>query len=94
MLTNFGSRNCLTIDIIINKVRIAIPKDKSPFKPDIIAQGIITVPDPKIGSASTNPINKAISNGYCTLNFKKDNTYNPTKEMIKETKISVASAFK
>ena len=46
LLTNLGSKNCLTIDIMINKTRIAIPNDKSPFNPEIIAHGTITVPDP------------------------------------------------
>ena len=64
LLTSLGSKNCLTIDIIINKVIIAIPNLKSPFNPDIIAHGIITVPEPRIGSASTNPINNAIRRGY------------------------------
>ena len=80
--------------MIINKVTMAIPKDKSPFSAEIIAQGIITVPEPKIGRASTKPINNAINKGYCILNFKKDNIYNPTKEIINETKIKVTSAFK
>ena len=48
----------------------------------------------KIGRASTNPINKAINNGYCTLNPENSKIYNPIKETIKETKIRVASAFK
>ena len=47
----------------------------------------------KIGRASTNPINKAINNGYCTLNPENSKIYNPIKETIKETKIRVASAF-
>ena len=94
LLTNLGSKNCLTTDIIINNVTIAIPKDRSPFKPEITAQGIITVPEPKIGRASTNPINNAINNGYSMLNFKNDNIYNPNKEIKKDTKINVASALK
>ena len=94
LLTHFGSKNCLTTDIIINNVIIAIPNLKSPFSPEIIAHGTITVPEPKIGSASTNPINKAIRRGYCTLNFKNDNKYNPISEIIKEINIKVVCAFK
>ena len=94
LLTSLGSKNCLTIDIIINKVIIAIPNLKSPFNPDIIAHGIITVPEPRIGSASTNPINNAIRRGYWILKFKKDNKYNPTNEIINDISINVASAFK
>ena len=38
----------------------------------------------KIGRASTNPINKAINNGYCTLNPENSKIYNPIKETIKD----------
>lgn len=64
------------------------------LKSEIIAQGIITVPEPKIGNASTKPINKAINNGNSMLKFANFNIDNPIKEIIKDTKISVASAFK
>ena len=60
LLTNLGSKNCLITDIIINKITIAIPNFKSPFRAEIIAQGIITVPEPSIGSASINEVIKAI----------------------------------
>ena len=80
--------------MIANNTIIAIPNFKSPFKPEIIAQGTITVPEPKIGKASTKPINKAINNGNSMLKFANFNIDNPTKEIIKDTKISVASAFK
>ena len=69
-----GSINCLVTLIIINKTIIDIPKDNSPFNPETIAHGIITVPDPNIGSASTNPIPKAISSG--------NPTFNPAKSII------------
>ena len=68
LLTSFGSKICLTTDIKISKSSIDSPKLKSPFIPDIIAHGIITVPDPSIGSASTKPIKIAINNGYDILN--------------------------
>ena len=68
LLTNLGSSSCLDIDMIINNTIIAIPRFKSPFIAQIIAHGIITVPDPSIGRASTNPMNNAINKGYCTLN--------------------------
>ena len=94
LLTNLGSNNCLIIDIITSNTIIAIPNFKSPFSPQIIDHGTITVPEPKIGNASTKPINKAINNGYCTLNPQIFNMYNPNNEIIKDTKIKVASAFK
>ena len=94
LLTNLGSKNCLTVDIIISKTIIAIPNFKSPFNPEIIAHGTITVPEPKIGSASTNPINNAINNGNSILKFANFSIYKPTKEIIKETNIRVDSAFR
>ena len=63
LLTNLGSRNCLTIHIIIHNDIIDIPKFRFPSRVEIIAQGIITVPEPSIGSASTNPIPNAINKG-------------------------------
>ena len=62
-LTIFGYINCLTIDIIAHKIKIAIPSLISPEKAKNIAHGTITVPDPNIGRASTKPIIKAIING-------------------------------
>ena len=62
-LTILGSINCLVMLIVINKTIIDTPKVNSPLNPEIIAQGIITDPAPKIGSASTNPIPSAASNG-------------------------------
>lgn len=94
MLTNFGSKICRTRDIITSNTIIAIPKLISPFIAHIIAHGTITLPDPNIGRASTNPINKAISNGYSTLNPVNSSIYSPIREIIKETNIKVASAFK
>ena len=47
LLTNFGSKICLIIDIVISKTIIAIPKLISPLIADKIAHGIITAPDPK-----------------------------------------------
>ena len=94
LLTNLGSKNCLTTDIIMNKTKIAIPNFKSPFNADKIAHGTITVPEPRIGSASTNPIPSAISNGNSIANPKNFSKYNPIIDIINETKISVASAFK
>ncbi len=46
-LTILGSINCLTIRIIAYIIIIAIPNFKSPFNAEIIAQGTITVPEPK-----------------------------------------------
>ena len=53
LLTILGSINCLTTDIIIHNTIIDIPSFKSPFNPDIIPHGTMTVPDPSIGRAST-----------------------------------------
>ena len=64
LLTSLGSNICRTTDIIISKIIIAIPKLMSPLMALIIAQGTITVPEPRIGSASTNPIANATNNGY------------------------------
>ena len=83
-LTIFGSTNCLVILIIISNTIIDIPSGKSPFSPDIIAHGIITVPEPKIGSASTNPIPNAISNGNPTFRPAKYIIYSPIKEITKD----------
>lgn len=94
LLTNFGSKNCLVIDIIINKIIIASPNFKSPLSPDIIAQGTITVPDPKIGNASTNPIKRAINKGNSILNFANFNIYNPTKDIKNDTNIMLLRLFK
>ncbi len=50
---------------------IAIPNFRSPFKPDNIPHGIITVPDPSIGSASTKPMPIAIISGKPTFSPAK-----------------------
>lgn len=94
LLTIFGSTNCLTIKIIAYIIIIAIPKFKSPFIAAIIAHGIITVPEPSIGNASTKPIPNALKNGYGTLNPKNLSTYNPTNTIKNDIKINIASAFK
>ena len=79
LLTSFGSKICLTTVIIISNANIAIPSFISPFIAEMIAHGNITVPEPKIGNASTNPIASAISNGYFILNFVNSKMYNPNK---------------
>ncbi len=94
LLTNLGSKNCLTILIIINKTMIAIPRLISPFKADIIAQGIIKLPEPKIGRLSTKPIASAISNGYLILKPQNCKIYKPNKDITKEIRISIICAFK
>ena len=94
LLTSLGSNSCLATDMMMSKTMMAIPKLKSPFMAQMTAQGTITVPDPRIGRASTNPINKAINNGYGMLNPVNCKIYNPIKEMIKEMRTKVASAFK
>ena len=64
-----------------------MPSTKSPFNPDIIAQGIITVPEPNIGRASTKPIPSAISKGKPTFNPTNFIRYNPTNEIPNEINI-------
>lgn len=76
-LTILGSINCLTTDIIIHNINSAIPKFKFPVNAEIIAQGIIIVPDPNIGNASTNPIASADVNGYLTSSPMNLNIYSP-----------------
>ena len=88
LLTIFGSKICLTIDIIIHKEIIDIPNFKSPFNADIIAHGTITVPEPKIGKASTNPIPSANNNGYFIFIPIILNKYKPITDIIKDTKIT------
>ena len=63
LLTNLGSRNCLTIDIIAHNTKIPIANFKLPSAAQITAHGNIIVPDPSIGSASTKAIPNAISKG-------------------------------
>lgn len=64
-LTILGSTNCLTMLIIHQRTNIPIASLKSPVNAKIPAQGIITVPEPNIGSASTN----AIPNCYYKWKF-------------------------
>lgn len=73
---------------------MAKPKFKSPFKPDKIPHGTITVPEPSIGRASTNAIPSAIISGKPTSKPAKYIIYNPINDIIKEISISVACAFK
>jgi len=47
LLTTFGSVNCLVTSVITYNIINAIPKLKLPLVADIIAQGIIIVPEPK-----------------------------------------------
>ena len=88
-LTILGSNTCLTNDIIIHKTIIATPSFKSPFNASITAHGTITLPEPNIGSASTNPIASAINNGYFTFIPTILKIYNPITDITKETKIKM-----
>ena len=63
----------ITSSIIMQLLTIAIPKLILPSRADIIAQGIITVPEPSIGRASTKAVASAINNGYLTLSPKNIN---------------------
>ena len=94
LLTILGSSNWCTTSIITYRINIAIPSFKSPFTAEIIAHGIITVPEPSIGSASTNPIPSAASKGYSTFNPIHLKIHNPISTSINEININVASAFK
>ena len=58
-----GSISCLTILIMHHNTNIPIASFISPENARIPAQGIITVPEPKIGSASINAIPIAIIKG-------------------------------
>ena len=62
-LTILGSTNCLTMLIIHHSINIPNAKEISPVKAKYPAHGIITVPEPNIGSASIKAIPKAINNG-------------------------------
>lgn len=53
-----GSVICLTTNINIYIANIVIASDISPLNAEIIAQGIMAVPAPKIGSASTKAMPK------------------------------------
>ena len=62
--TILGSTNCLVIDITINRDNKHIASLRFPLQAEIIDQGIITLPEPNIGSASTKAIPIAYNNGY------------------------------
>ena len=64
LLTSFGSINCLDTNIKRYNPNIENPKDELPFKNNIADQGIIMLPAPSIGNASTKPIKIAINIGY------------------------------
>ena len=93
-LTILGSINCLTSDIIIHNAIIDNPNVSSPFSPEIIPHGIITVPEPNIGKASTKAIRIAAISGKPTLNFKKCKMYRPIKLIKKDIIIKNTCAFK
>lgn len=93
-LTIFGSIICLITDIINHNTNIAIPNVRSPLQADIIAQGTITVPEPSIGNASINPIPNAARSGYFILKPTQLYIYNPIKEIMNDTSINIAWAFK
>ena len=69
---------------------IAIAKLKSSLIAQIIAQGIITVPEPKIGNASTNPMNIAINKGNDAI---KD-CYNNTNTIVNEKNEIITNSHK
>ena len=82
-LTILGSIICLTIVIINHKINTPNANFISPLKALIIAHGIITLPDPNIGKASTNAIPIAINKGYLTFKCAILKIYNPINEIIK-----------
>ena len=79
--------------MIASNISKLIPKVKSPLQAAIIAQGIITAAEPKIGRASINAIPSAAISGYCTFIPKNLNIYNPIKDIINDTITNIASAF-
>ena len=87
MLTSLGSSIFLTIAIVINKTIIATPRTMSPFIASIIAQGIITALEPKIGNASTKDIPSAVNKGYFIFNPQNLYIVNPTKEIKNDISI-------
>ena len=66
----------------------------SPCIAEIIAQGIIAVPEPSIGRASTNAIPSAAINGKATFIPTKLNVESPIKHITKDININVTCAFK
>ena len=70
-----------------------MPRVKSPLHAAIIAHGIITVAEPKIGRASTKPIPKAASRGYSTFNPANLKIYSPIRQTKNETPTKINSAF-
>ena len=66
----------------------------SPLHAVIIAHGTITLPEPNIGSASTNPMPNAYSNGYDTFIPVSLNIYSPINEIMNDTNTNIASAFR
>ena len=67
----FGSKSCLTILIMHHKTKIPMANFRSPVKARNPAHGNIIVPEPNIGSASTNAIPRAINNGNSIFQPKK-----------------------
>ena len=94
LLTSFGSTICLTTNVKIYKPINNKASEILPSKKENIAQGIITVPEPTIGRASTNAIPNAPSNGYSIFSPAKFPIYNPISTMKKDIPISITSAFK
>ena len=94
LLTTLGSANCLIIDIITHNITTASARFISPFIADITAHGIIAVPEPSIGSASTKPIPSAASSGYFIFKPINLKIYNPINDTTNDISTSVTSAFK
>ena len=93
-LTTLGSNTCLTTHIIIHSTSMETPSVMSPLNAVIIAHGTITVPEPKIGSASTIAIPIADINGYWTLSPATENPIKPIKEITNEIPINFTWAFR
>ena len=94
LLTILGSINCLAISTTTYIINNDNPRDKFPLIDEYIAQGTRTVPEPSIGSASTNPINNAIIKGNPMSNPIKLNIYNPISTIKNDITIIINSALR
>ena len=94
LLTSFGSSICLNTNDKTYKPTNSKESEILPSIKENIAQGIITVPEPTIGRASTKAIPKAQRRGYCIFKPVNFPIYNPIKIIKNDIAISITSAFK
>lgn len=89
-----GSKNCLIKEITSNSMSMAIPNVTSPDIIVIIPHGSITVPEPNMGSKSTNPIPSDIRNGDSIFIPTALKIYKAISTIMKEININISSAFR